>query len=70
MTLDFVMDLIDRREEFTMFRKLFLTFVMSIPLAGATASHVAIPVVIVMGIMIFFIVSVTTDRKETKDEKP
>lgn len=52
-----------------MFRKLFLTFVMSIPLAGAMASHVAVPVLIVMGIMIFFIVSITTNRGEAKDEK-
>ncbi len=52
-----------------MFRKLFLTFVMSIPLAGATASHIAVPVLIVMGILIFFIISVTANRGETKDEK-
>lgn len=51
-----------------MFRKFFLTFIMSIPLTGAAASHVALPVLIVMGILIFFVVSVAAVRNETEDE--
>jgi len=53
-----------------MIRKFFLTIVMSIPLAGAVASHIAAPVLIVMGILIFFVVSVASVRNETGDEKP
>ena len=53
-----------------MIRKFFLTIVMSIPLAGAVASHIAIPVLVVMSLLIFFVVSVASVRKEIKDEKP
>ena len=53
-----------------MIRKLFLTFVMSIPLVGAAASHMAVPVLVVMGLLIFFVVSVASVRREIKDEKP
>ena len=53
-----------------MFRKIFLTFVMAIPLAGAMASHIAVPVLVVMGILIFFVVSAVANLNETKDAKP
>jgi len=53
-----------------MIRKFFLTIVMSIPLAGAVASHIAAPVLIVMGILIFFVVSVASVRNEAGNEKP
>ena len=53
-----------------MLRKLFLTIVLSIPLAGAAASNTAFPVLMVMGILIFFCISVGMNRSETKDEKP
>ncbi len=36
-----------------MFRKLFLTFVMSMILASAAATGTSIPVLMVMGILIF-----------------
>ena len=53
-----------------MFRKFFLTFVMSMILAGAAASNTAKPVLMAMGILILFVISVTANRNETKDEKP
>lgn len=52
-----------------MFRKLFLTFFLSMILAGAAASGTATPVLVVMGILIFFVISVSTNRNATKDEK-
>jgi len=52
-----------------MFRKFLMVIVMSIPLTGAAASHVAVPVLIVMGILIFFAISVSDVRNEKKDEK-
>ena len=52
-----------------MFRKLLMVIVMSIPLAGAAASHVAVPVLVVMGILIIFVVSASGVRSETKEEK-
>lgn len=52
-----------------MFRKLFLTSIMSIILAGAAASDTATPVLVVMGILILFVVSVAVPRREVKDEK-
>ena len=53
-----------------MIRKPFLTFVMAMILAGAAASNTAKPVLMAMGILIFFVVSVGINRNETKDEKP
>ena len=53
-----------------MFRKFFLTLVMSMILAGAAASDTPKPVLMVMGILIAFIVSVAPNHNETKDEKP
>jgi len=50
-----------------MFRKFILIVVMSIPLAGAMASHTAVPVVVVMGILIFFAISVSAARQEAKE---
>jgi len=52
-----------------MFRKFFLIIVMSIPLAGAAASNVAVPILVVMGVLIFFVVSVSGAHSETKDGK-
>ena len=53
-----------------MIRKLFLIFVMAMILAGAAASNTAKPVLMAMGILILFVVSVSTNRNETKDQKP
>ena len=52
-----------------MFHKFLMTIVMSIPLAGAAASHVAVPVLVVMGILVIFVISASDARNETKDEK-
>ena len=52
-----------------MFRKFLMVIVMSIPLMGAVASHVAVPFVVVMGILIIFVVSASDVRNEAKDEK-
>jgi hypothetical protein len=57
------------RGENYMLRKFILSVVMLIPLVGAAASHVAIPVVVVMGILAFFVISVSGVRSEIKDEK-
>jgi len=57
------------RGENPMFRKLLMVIVMSIPLAGAAASQVAVPVLVVMGILIIFVVSASDARSESKDEK-
>jgi len=53
-----------------MLRELILIVVMSIPLAGAAASHVAVPVIVVMSILIFFAISVSAVRDETMTEPP
>jgi len=52
-----------------MLRKFFLTIVMSMILAGAAASDTPKPVLMVMGILIAFVVSVVPNRPETNDEK-
>jgi len=53
-----------------MYRKLFITFVMSMILAGAAASNTAKPVLIAMAVLSLFVISMTANRNETKDEKP
>jgi len=53
-----------------MFRKLILIVVMSIPMAGAMASHTAVSVVVVMGMLIFLAISVSALRDDTMTEPP
>jgi len=53
-----------------MFRKFILSVVMLIPFVGAAASHVPIPVLVVMGILILLAVSVRPTQIGTKDENP
>jgi len=52
-----------------MFRKIFLTAVLSIILLAA-ASNTAKPVLMAMGILSLFVILVAANRNEIKDEKP
>jgi len=53
-----------------MFRKIFLTAVLSIILLAAAASNTAKPVLMAMGVLSLFVILVAANRNEIKDEKP
>lgn len=52
-----------------MFRKFFLTAVLSMVLLGAAASNTAKPVLMAMGILSLFVILVAANRNATTDER-